>query len=284
MRYLRASGSLALLACTASLALTGCGGGGGDDSPPVIRFAPEGFWGGPDINASQMGSTASYTGNCPGGPPAGWNGKTGHFWGDPTTGCNHIGMVVLANGETWGVYTSADDVIGAMHGQATVSGNGVAINNAQFFNIGYAPYSVNYSGTIIPRTQLDMQGTDGIHFVGTYDGSYDGAAALPMLAGVHVGTGGTTRGNNPGTGYAITINGGGIVTLPPDAVGCSASGMVTPHTDKDVFDLNLQFSGAYCALGNGTQINGIAVLADDGHVLMIGATPDFQNEFVFVSN
>ncbi|MDR2990912.1 MAG: hypothetical protein LBU72_03090 [Burkholderiaceae bacterium] len=273
MRYLRTSTSLALLACAAGLTLAGCGGGGGDDdSPPALRFAAEGFWGGPDVN------------DLPVGPPVAWNGSTGHFWGDPTSSSDHMGLVVLSTGETWGVYTAADVIVGALHGQAQVGGNGVAINNARFFDIGNGAQSVSYSGSINPRTQLNIAGTDGTNFVGSYDASYDQAASLSQLAGSYTGTGGTTRGSNPGTHYTITIADSGAVTLPPDAVRCSASGMATPHTDKDVFDLSLQFSGAACALGNGAQVNGIAVVANDGHLLMMAATPDFQDEFIYVSN
>jgi hypothetical protein len=299
MGHLGKTASWILLACTAGLALVGCGGGGGDDSDsqPAIRFAAEGFWGGPDINASLMSSTGSYTGNCPGGPPAGWNGNTGHFWGDPSTGCNHVGMVVLSTGEAWGVYTSADVIVGALHGQVQVSGNSVTINNAQFFDIGNGARAVGYSGTVIPQKQLDITDitdTDssgqylvGPHFVGVYDVDYDQKASLAQLAGSYTGTGGTTLGGNPGTNYPISISNAGVVTLPPDSVGCSASGTATPHTDKNVFDLSLRFSGALCALGNGAQVTGIAVIANDGHLLMIGVTPGVgsrSNQFIYVGS
>ena len=276
MKNLCKTALLTLLAWAAGLTLAGCGGGdsGNDNgSQPAVRFAAEGTWGGPDVNVS-----VSVT-------DIGWNGNTGHFWGDPTTGSNHLGLVVLTTGEIWGVYTSADVVIGGLHGQAQTRGNGVAINNAQFFDLGLGGWrSVTYSGTVTPRVQLDIEGTDNTHFVSTYATNYDQPASLTQLAGSYTGTGGTTRGNNPGTNYSITISDTGVVTLPPDAVGCSATGTATPHTDKNVFDLSLRFSGARCELGNGTQLNGVAVVANDGHLLMMGGTPSVQDEFIYVSN
>jgi hypothetical protein len=270
----KSTAALVLLACASGLAVTGCGGGGGNaDSQPVIRFAAEGFWGGPDVI------------NSPGGPPAGWNGRTGHFWGDPTSASDHLGLVVLATGETWGIYTADDVIIGALHGQAQASGTGVTISNARFFDIGFpAQGGVSYSGTVAPRSQIDIRGTDGTHFVGSYDNSYDQAASPGQLAGSYTGTGGTTRGSNPGTGYSITIAGNGTIVLPPDPAGCSASGVAMPHTDKNLFDISLRFSGMACALGNGAQVSGIAVIANDGHLLMIGATPGNQDGFIYVGN
>ena len=274
MKHLGKSTALALLACAAGLTLAGCGGGGGgdNDSPPTIRFAAEGFWGGPDVNAGTVGLTS---------PP--WNGPTGHFWGDPSSPGNHIGLVVRSTGEAWGVYTADDVIIGALHGQVQTSGTGISIANAQFFNIGYPVYSVSYSGAVAPRSQINITGNDGTQFVGVYNTSYDQPAALTRLAGSYSGTGGTTRGNNPGTNYSISISNTGVVTLPPDAVGCSASGTATPDSDKNLFDLSLQFSGTQCALGNGAQVNGIAVVANDGHLLMMAATPTGQDEFIYVS-
>ncbi|MDR0479404.1 MAG: hypothetical protein LBH31_06305 [Burkholderiaceae bacterium] len=266
----------ALLASVVGVTLAGCGGGGGDaDSQPAIRFAAEGFWGGPDVNASPVGLDT---------PP--WNGPTGHFWGDPSSPGDHIGLVVLSTGDAWGVYTADDVVVGALHGTVTTSGGtGVAINNAQFFNMSNSGYSVSYTGAVAPRSQLDITNTDGTqHFVGVYNASYDQAASLAQLAGNYTGTGGTSLGQNPGTHYSISISGSGNITMPPDAVGCSASGAVAPHTDKNVFDLSLRFSGANCALGNGAVVNGIAVLANDGHLLLEGATPGYGAMFIYVSN
>ena len=175
-------------------------------------------------------------------------------------------------------------MIGALHGSATVRGNSVGIDE-QFFEIGHPAYRVSYSGAAIPRTQLNLPNTsDGTYFVGTYDTHYDQTASLAQFARSYTGTGGTTRGNNPGTNYSISISGTGAVTMPPDAVGCSASGIATPHTDKNVFDLSLRFSGARCALVNGAQVNGIAVVADDGNLLMMGGMSNMQDEFIYVGN
>jgi len=282
MKHLRKTAGLALLACAAGLTLAGCGGGGGDGAnPTAVRFAAEGFWGGPDVNAGWVGQDI---------PP--WNGPKGHFWGSPSIR-NHMGLVILSSGETWGVYTANDVIVGALHGSAQAGGVGVTIGDARFFNIGYpAQGGVSYSGAVAPMSQIDITGPDTTgsditgtkqtQFVGTYSTSYDRPASLTQLAGSYSGTGGTTRGNNPGTNYSITISGAGVITLPPDAVGCSASGTATPHTDKNVFDIRLQFSGTRCALGNGAQVRGIAVLGNDGHLLMMGATPNIQDQFIYV--
>ena len=284
MGYLRKSAGLALLACAAGLALAGCGGGGSDGdsaNPTALRFVAEGFWGGPDVNAGWVG---------PDTPP--WNGPKGHFWGDPSIR-NHMGLVILSSGETWGVYTANDVVIGSLHGWAQVGGIGVAIDDVRFFNIGYpAQANLSYGGAVAPRSQIDIMGPDTTgsdmtgsgqtHFVGLYSASYDRPASLTQLAGSYSGTGGTTRGNNPGTNYSITISSAGAIDLPPDAVGCSASGTAVPHTDKNVFDIRLQFSGTRCALGNRAQVFGIAVVGNDGHLLMMGATPNVQDQFIYV--
>lgn len=285
MKYLHKSAiALATLACAASFVLAGCGGGGGDSDTqqPAIRFAAEGFWGGPDVNATPPSPG-------PISPP--WNGATGHFWGTPSMPGNYLGMVVLSTGETWGIYTADDVVVGALHGWTQTTGTNVTINKAHFFDISQPGQSspantVTFSGAVSPRYQLDITDiTDnpGPHFLAVYDTSYDQAASLSTLANTYTGTGGTTRSTNPGTHYSISIDGNGAITLPPDAEGCSASGTATPHTDKNLFDISLQFSGTNCALGNGAVVNGIAVLANDGHLWMMGATKNDTDEFIYVS-
>ena len=49
----------------------------------------------------------------------------------------------------------------------------------------------------------------------------------------------------------------------PAVGGCSASGSALPRpTGKNVFDVNVTFSGSSCALGNGTTVRGIGIYAD----------------------
>ena len=121
------------------------------------------------------------------------------------------------------------------------------------------PIKGNFTGSFQPKNNLNIQVTNGPTWPMGYVPTYDQPASLASIAGTYSGTGVTYSSIQTA---AITISPSGTVTMPAVG-GCSASGSALPRpTGKNVFDVNVTFSGSSCALGNGTTVRGIGIYAD----------------------
>ncbi len=206
-----------------SIALAGCGGGGGGNSSTTPAPAPvttaEGFWSG----------TAS-------------------------TGTK-VALAILENGDTWGVYTSNNLIVGALHGTTTSSGTTLSGSGSDFNIPSKTITPGTYSGTFASKSSINVTTSIGSNFTGTYDASYDTAASLTSLSGTFSGSG--VSGTTSAQSATVGISSLGVVSST--GIGCSAAGTVAPRpSGKNIFDVTITFTGTNCALGNGVVTTGVA--------------------------
>ena len=204
---------------TALALLAACGGGGDTDSStkPIQTSTTEGFWTG----------TAS-TGNT-------------------------VQLVVLENGETWGIYSRAGVLRGALYGNTTSASGTLSGSGLEIGSTGLA--SGSYSGTYTAKSTITVKTSDGGTFNGSYSSAYEQPASLSTLAGTYVGYVATKTASGSDS---VTISNTGAIQAG-SASTCLSTGTATPRASgKNVFDVSIRFAGPTCLLGNGTTATGIA--------------------------
>ena len=237
-------------AVAAAVLLSACGGGSSDDdsgpaTPPTATTA-EGFW-----------------------------------VGKSSTGFD-VNLAVLENGDTWGVYHRNGVLYGALRG-TTTSANGTLSGTGAEVDLTTGAFATSaYSGTYSPKSSLSVRigSAAATTFSGNYSSAYDQTASLSALAGTFTGSGAATGASVQSA--VVTISASGVVSSPP-SFGCSAAGTVKPRaTGKNVFDLQITFNGANCALGNGASVSGVAYY-ENGSLLAMGLRPGSQTTgFIFI--
>lgn len=214
------------------------------------------------------------------------NGTAEGFWTGTITG-GFIGSVaVLENGETWGVYQSGNALVGAVYGTttsvgATLTGAGTAFN---FF--GQTSSSASYTGTVAEKASLVFKTNETVPtiFTGKYDSMYDQPASLANIAGNY--TGFSITATTLAQSVPVTVSASGLVTgnYVTGSLNCFASGMVKPRpSGKNIFDIQVTFSGNACALGNGTSVSGVATYdVTSKEVIVMALTPAKNDGFIYV--
>jgi hypothetical protein len=191
--------------------------GGGGDSPK--QTSAEGFWNGT--------TSTGYTGN----------------------------VVVLENGETWGFYSSGSVLYGALYGTTTTSGNTLTGSGADFNLATRVVTQGSYTGTFKEQSTISLTTSLGTAFNGVYGTTYSTPASLTTLAGTF--TGQALTGKTAPQTSTVTITSSGQLKIPA-TLGCATSGTVAPRSSgKNIFDLNVTFTGSTCALGNGGTAKGV---------------------------
>jgi hypothetical protein len=231
----------------AAVVLTACGGGGDDAPAPTVTTAAEGFWSG----------TAS-------------------------TGTD-VALAILENGETWGVYLSGNTIVGALYGQTSSAGSSLNGTGSDFNIPSRTVTPGSYSGTFTAKSTISVTTSNGGSFTGTYDPVYDATPSLASLAGTFSGTG-VSATTAPQTA-SVTITPTGVITVPA-SLGCSASGTASPRpSGKNIFNINVTFSGTGCALGNGGMASGIAYYDTvSGSVLVMALNSGKTDGFIYVGS
>jgi len=177
------------------------------------------------------------------------------FW-NGTTSTGYTGnIVVLENGETWGFYNSGNVLYGALYGTTTTSGNNLTGSGADFNLATRVVTQGTYSGTFKEQSTIALATSLGSSFIGVYGTTYLTPASLTTLAGTF--TGQALTGKTAPQTATVTITTTGQVIIPA-TFGCATSGTVVPRTSgKNIFDLNVTFTGSTCALGNGGTAKGV---------------------------
>jgi len=204
-----------------------------------------------------LGLVAAMLSGCGGGddgaPPA---ATAEGFWGGTTSTGVGVSLAILENGETWGVYTSANTLVGALYGNTTSSGSTFSGSGKDFNIPARTVTSGTYSGTFTAKSKINATLSGGATFTGTYDTRYDQPASLSALAGTFSGQG--VSGSSSVQAASVTISTSGAITVPA-SLGCSATGTATPRpSNKNIFNVTVTFTGTNCALGNGTATSGVA--------------------------
>ena len=225
---------------TISLAiLSACGGGENDDN--TINPSPaEGFW---------RGSTS--------------------------TGYN-TAIVVLENGEIWGIYTSGETVNGALYGTSSVKGNIFSAAGYDFNLTQWAVFQSTLEGVVVPQSTIRVTSKNGTTANLNYYQGYNTPATQAAIAGSYTVKAISAKGR--ADNVTMTISNTGVLSLP--GVGCSADGKVTPRASgKNVYDITVRFTGNSCALGNGSTASGIFIL-DGTTAVSLALIPSKQDGFI----
>ncbi|MEO7031494.1 MAG: hypothetical protein ABI351_07260 [Herbaspirillum sp.] len=229
---------------TASI-LTGCGGGGSDNAPTPSRPATsaEGFWNGT--------ISTGYTGN----------------------------IIILENGETWGIYTKNNVIQGVLHGKTTSSGTILAGTGNDFDLVQQAVVPDTYTGIFAAKDNIKITTSSKAIFNGKYSASYDQPASLVNVAGTYTGSGVSTG----SSAQPILLNISSRGDVSANSLGCSISGTVTPRASgKNIFDTNITFAGT-CALGNGATTTGVAYYdASTQQLLALALTSSKVDGFIYL--
>jgi len=238
-------------AVACALALTACGGDGGDNDSTSTR-ADEGIWG--YFNSND-------------------------YFSSDNGGQLEMQAVILSDGSYWGVYGGNMDgffsATGILHGAASINGGDASgtymnVSFGIFTTLGASSgniFSGTYTGTASAQHSLNLtfneapqedpvniSGLSGNSFSMSYDNIYNQPASLSSIAGNYqqasTGTpsvppiifpnGGI---QSPPPGYPITYNlsisGSSLSLVESDNGNVVMTGTIAPHGTVNVFDVNL---------------------------------------------
>jgi hypothetical protein len=177
------------------------------------------------------------------------------FWSGPASTGTNVSLVVLETGETWGVYSLGNAVVGALHGSTTSSGTTLSGAGSDFNIPARTVTPGTFTGTFAAKSTISVTTSLGAVFNGTYGNAYDTAASLTSVAGSFSGSGVTATTSAQTVGVGISSLG----VISATGIGCSAAGTAAPRsTGKNVFNVTVTFTGSSCVLGSGTVTTGVA--------------------------
>lgn len=239
-----------IAAIAVALLLTACGGGGTDDSA---------------------------------GGPSGPSGSAEGFWSGTLASGVAVSAAILENGETWGVYTSGNLIVGALYGQTSSSGTTLSGTGTAFDVASRSSSNGTYSGTFTPKSTIRINSSDGGVFSGTYGTKYDQPALLSSVSGSFTGQG--VSGNSTVQSIPLSIAADGTVTVT-GTLGCAAAGSLTPRaTGKNIFNVSVTFTGTNCALGDGAVTTGVGYYdVDTKRLLVLALNAAKTDGFIYIGS
>ncbi len=198
--------------------LAGCGGGGGGGEPAA--------------GVAVAGNTAE------------------GYWSGRTSAGTFADVLILEDGSTWGVYTDAVQLRGAVQGTSRGDESRFSATLTEYsFSDNLAPAFV-FSGTVRPRSRIEATTSSGRGLFLDYRTGYDQPASPEVLAGRYQFDGDTV----------VSIDTAGTLNWTASA-DCTLTGSASPRpSGKNVFNLALTYVGPGCSHGNGTRITGVAHL------------------------
>lgn len=246
------------IALAAVTVLTACGGGGGD--------APAG--------TSVPPSTAAAT-------------SAEGFWNGTATDGTKISLGILETGETWGLSATArGTLLGVIYGNVTASGTSLAGTGSSFDFTTRTGSTSTFIGSFTPKSSITFTPSGQNPFNASYDAAYDQPALLANLAGTYTGFSITVT--TPAQSVPVTISSTGNISASYNSgsLNCSTSGTAIPRASgKNIFNIQLTFSGNYCALGNGATASGIAYYDTVSRQLIAMAlNPAKTDGFIYVGS
>lgn len=181
------------------------------------------------------------------------------FWVGTTATGTIVNLAILENGETWGLYGSSASLSGAVYGNTSISGTSLIGSGFGFDFATRTSGSGTYTGSVTTKGSISLNVSDGTKLTGTYDASYDQPASVASVAGTYMGWA-VTGGIAPqATTVVVDANGNISSSVVSGNLSCTTSGKATPRASgKNVYNVQITFTGNNCALGNGTVVNGVA--------------------------
>lgn len=206
---------------------------------------------------------------CGGGGSDGVSPSAEGFWTGTTSGGYTVNLAILENGQTWGIYSTASSLVGAVYGNTSVSATSLSGSGTAFNFVTHSGSSGTYTGQFSTKSSISMTVSDGTRFTGNYDASYDQAVQAATIAGTYTGVAVTASITQPGTVVVIDSKGQFSNTVSAGNQSCVTTGSVQPRASgKNVYDLQLSFKGSYCALGDGATVSGVATYNSTTHQII----------------
>jgi len=216
------------MACSAVLALAGCGGGGDSTA-----------------NANSLSAEGVYSGNLTGG------------------GSGNFQMLILENNEVWAMYgTQATNqflVAGFVQGAGSASNGSYSSANIRDFGVNPAA-----SGTASAAYNNSTKKISGTLFIGGKSIAFSGGPVASSLynydtsASVSTVSGAWSLTSLAGESIALNIASNGTFSATSNS-GCTFSGTLVPRpSGKNVLNMTMTFGAAPCALP-GQSATGIAL-------------------------
>lgn len=230
---------------------------------------------------SMAASLVACGGGGDSGPPAASVTSSAEgFWTGTSSNGKQVAAVILENGETWGVYSSGGVLAGAIYGNINSSDNTISGSGLDFYN--GTSHAGTLSGNVAPKSSINLTSSSGVSFSGTYSNAYEQAASLTNLAGTYSGYGLSARTSAQYIPVTIASNG----TISAGDANCAATGTASPRASgKNVFDIQVNFTGNYCALGNGAVVNGIAYYdASSRSMIAMGLNGNKTDGFIYLGS
>jgi hypothetical protein len=225
----------------------------------------------------------TFLGACGGGDEISTTsaGTAEGFWSGSTSNGSSLALVVLENGETWGLY-GGDRYAGAFYGQSTGTGNTFTASGSDFnFNF-WSVTNGTVKGKVVQKSTINATSSQNVSINLKYESSYEIPASLTAVAGSYAVTGISANGNL--VKVPMTITAGGLVTIVGNY--CYASGNIAPRASgKNVYNIFMTFKGANCALGDGGTASGIFILdrsKNPNVAVSMALTPSKQDGFIAV--
>lgn len=180
------------------------------------------------------------------------------IWGGTTSSGEITALIVLPDGETWGIYgDEADATAGILQGNLSMSGNRVSGTLLDFNLTGLGQNSAGITGSVNSRSSMNLSINASASLSMTYDGSYDTPASLTAMAGTYSGSAFGLGGLDETA--RVVISGTNITTSSIDHPACTGTGSVSLRSGgKAIVDFSIRFSGTGCLVPDNTTINGVA--------------------------
>jgi hypothetical protein len=210
------------------------------------------------------------------------------FWSGSASNGSNLVLVVLENGETWGLYganeTAGDIYAGAFYGQSTGTGNTFTASGSDFNFNNWDVTSGTVKGTVVQKSTINATTSQNVSVNLKYESSYELPASLKAVAGSYKVTGISATGS--ATNAPMTITDTGLVTVKVAETNCTASGNIAPRASgKNVYNISMKFNGTNCALGDGGTASGIFILDQSetpNVAVSMALTPSKQDGFIAI--
>lgn len=176
----------------------------------------------------------------------------GRWTGTTPTGRTVVGLVVHG-GSYWLFYSAKDQpniLAGLIQGTGTSYSGAFGSSNTRDFNMeGAGIRAATMRGSYVPSKSFD--GTiayvsgDTESFTSTYDGDYELAPNLTLLAGTYTGV------RTDHHRVTVTVDSTGTIS-GHSSDGCTVAGTLSPRTKGNVFHTSVTFGGGICCDGTET--------------------------------
>ena len=235
------------------------------------------------LTGTAVFSLLSACGGGGGGGEATSGTAEGIWVGSSSTGYR-VALAVLENAETWGVYYTRNNgyivIYGALYGTSNGTGNTFSSTGSDFNLLKWSVVNGSVTGTVVPKSTINAVATSGATVSLTYSTTYDSPALLSTIAGSYIMNAVSASGTS--SNAPMTIDANGAVRVVGN--GCSAAGTVLPRSSgKNIYNINVTFTGTNCALGNGGTASGIFTLdrtVTPNIALTLALTPSKQDGFI----